>query len=107
MERFEELLKQALEHKQPSPGFTERVLAAAKESDRKPAHRWSSLPLWLAPGLAVVLLLVVSLGYNRYRERQQGERASAQLVAALRLTGSKLDRVRARVVEIGDREGNQ
>jgi hypothetical protein len=50
--------------------------------------------------MATVLVLVGSLGYERYRERREGERASEQLVVALRLTGAKLDQVRSRVVKI-------
>lgn len=107
MEPFEELLKRALERKEPPPGFTGRVLARTKEPQPGKTHRWFAAPFWFAPVMAALLGLAVSLGYGRYHERQEGERARAQLVAALRLTGAKLDQVRTRVVEIGTGKGTE
>jgi hypothetical protein len=104
MELFEDLLERALERKQPSAGFTERVLALSKD-EPCPMRRRFALPIWFGPALAAMLVLVVGLGYQRYRERQQGERAKEQLVVALRLTGAKLHQVRSRVVEIGAEKG--
>jgi type VI protein secretion system component VasF len=101
MESFDELLKRALERKQPSAGFTDRVLAGTKKLATRNRRRWFRLPFWFAPALATLLVLAASLGYEHYRERQEGERASEQLVVALRLTGAKLHQVRSRVVEIG------
>ncbi|HEX4228447.1 MAG TPA: hypothetical protein VHZ07_07240 [Bryobacteraceae bacterium] len=101
MESFDELLKRALDRKQPSAGFTDRVLAGTKKIEpRKPRRRFR-LPFWFTPAMATLLVLVASLAYERYRERQEGERASQQVVVALRLTGAKLYRVRSRIVEIG------
>lgn len=100
MEPFEELLKQTLERKEPSDGFTERVLAQARKLDSRPRRRFF-LPFWFAPALAVLLVLAATLGYQRHRERQEGERASEQLVVALRLTGMKLHQIRNKVAQIG------
>jgi hypothetical protein len=98
---FEELLKRALERKQPSAGFTERVLARTQETEPRRKRRRFIFPFWFAPALAALLVFAVGLGYGRYHERQQGERAKEQLVVALRLTGAKLHHVRSRVAEIG------
>jgi len=108
MDSFEEHLKRAMERKQPSAGFTERVLDRARQSEPVRPRRGFILPYWFAPALAALLVLAATLGYERYRERREGERATRQLVVALRLTGAKLHQVRSRVVEIGsEREIDQ
>jgi hypothetical protein len=101
MESFDDLLKRALVRKQPSAGFTNRVLAGTKKLEPGSLRRRFRLPFWFAPAIAMVLVLAASLGYERYRQRQEGEQASEQLIVALRLTGAKLHQVRSRVVEIG------
>ena len=59
--------------------------------------------LRLAAALAVVLVVAVSVEYQRYVERQQeGHQAKEQVMLALRVTGSKLDFARNRVRELGD-----
>lgn len=108
MDSFEELLKGALERKQPSAGFTERVVERTRGQEPQRPRRRFALPYWFAPALAALLVLAATLGYQRYRERREGERATRQLVVALRLTGAKLEQVRSRVVEIGtEREIHQ
>lgn len=104
MELFEDLLKRALQRKQPSAGFTERVLALSQDQPCA-VRRRLALPIWFGPALAALLVFAVGLGYERYRERQEGERAKEQLVVALRLTGTKLQQVRSKVVEIGVAKG--
>jgi len=51
--------------------------------------------------VAAALLLTISLSlWHRYREeqrRREGEAARAQVMQALRITGAKLNRVRAKV----------
>jgi hypothetical protein len=101
MQSFDELLKRALERKQPSAGFTDRVLANVRKAEPRKWRRRFRLPFWFTPAMATLLVLAASLGYQRYRERREGERAREQLVVALRLTGAKLHQVRIRVVEIG------
>lgn len=101
MESFDDLLKRALVRKQPSAGFTDRVLAGTKKLESGNPRCRFRLPFWFAPAIAMILVLGASLGFERYREHQEGERASQQLVVALRLTGVKLHQVRSRVVEIG------
>jgi transposase len=101
MDSFEELLKRAMERKQPPAGFTDRVLARTRQPEPMHPRRGFILPSWFGPALAALLVLAATLGYEHYRERRQGERATQQLVVALRLTGAKLHQVRSRVVEIG------
>src|SRR5215469_15213006 len=105
MKPLEDELRRALRRREPTPGFTERVLArvrqeaearpvASSESAARPAQRrrWDGW-MWFGQrfrvGFAVTaaaLLLVVSLSvWRQHREEQQrkeGEAARAQVMEA-------------------------
>jgi hypothetical protein len=92
---FDDELKSALRRSEPSPDFTERVLArvAAAPARRtsQPANRpWLR---WMAPLAAALLLAVGGLEYRHY----QGERAKSQVLLAVRIAGGKLNRAQKKV----------
>ena len=84
MDWLEDELTQALRRKEPSPDFDQRVVAAATR--RSPVI---VMPRWLAAAAAVMVITGAGAGY-RYH---QGQVAKQQVMLALRLTGSKLNRV--------------
>lgn len=116
----EDDLREALQRKDPGPGFTQRVMARTRQADAKagktttaapPARRYPSVWRWLqSPALvsAAVLLLVAGswLGFQQY-ERVQRERAEAraqqQAILALRITAAKLTRVLERATYLPGR----
>lgn len=111
MDRLEEQLKQALGREDPPPGFSARVLARiAAGKKQQPAMDWwsrfSVYPVWGYPAwrvaLAGALLCPILLGamvYMQHRERVRGQAARDQLLLALRITSSELNRVRQVVVQ--------
>lgn len=105
MDRLEEQLKQALGREDPPPGFSARVLARiAAGKNRRPAAGWwrglFGYPAWRV-ALAGALLCPVLLGamvYMQHRQRVRGQAARDQLLLALHITRSELNRVRQVVV---------
>jgi hypothetical protein len=95
MTDFEDQLRKALERKQPSTGFAERVMAAT--SHRPPPARWAHWRAWGAASIAASLFVgALSLDLGRH-ERQQGEAARAQLIQAMQITSSHLQRIQKKV----------
>lgn len=88
MDWLEEELQQALRRKEPSPGFEERVTAAAER--RRPVFK---VPRWLAAAAAVLVITGAGAGY-RYHE---GQVAKEQVMLAMRLAGSKLNRIQTQM----------
>lgn len=88
---LEDELRSAFGRREPSPDFTERVLARVAAV---PVHRrtrpWVR---WAAPIAAALLLAAGSLEYRHY----QGERAKAQVMLAVRIAGSKLNKAQKKV----------
>ena len=99
MTEFEDQLRRALERKQPSAGFTARVVtqAFAMNNKRSWLTAWRS---WPAAAVAASLLLG-GLGFElERRERvRQGEAARAQLLQAMEITSTKLTKIQKRVQE--------
>jgi hypothetical protein len=87
MDWLEDELKQALARRQPPPNFEARVTAAAV---RRPTL---VMPRWLAAAAAVVVITGASAGY-RYH---QGQVAKEQVMLAMRITGSKLNRIQVQM----------
>lgn len=93
MDWLEEELKNSLNRKEPSPEFEERVLQAAGGVGL-PACRKSpkvvAMPRrFLAAAAAVIVLAGASEGYRYHR----GQVAKEQVMTAMRIAGSKLNRV--------------
>jgi len=96
MNELEDLLRDALQRREPPPGFAERVMARVPR--RRPVFVWWRQMAAIAALLAVT---VSSAMYERHREvqRQRAEAASRQLIYALRLTAARLERVQYRVAK--------
>jgi hypothetical protein len=84
-------LKAALRRQNPGPGFANRVIAAAVPRRRTPIAVW-------AAAMAAMLVAGVAL-YNEYQQRR-AERATEQVMLALRITSEKLNVARAKVLKI-------
>ena len=78
MDWLEQELAQALARKEPAPGFDGRVRARL--------HR---RPQWLA--IAATILVMVGAG-EAWRQHE-GQVAKEQVITAMRIAGSKLNRV--------------
>jgi uncharacterized protein HemX len=107
----EDDLRAALRRKKPSTGFTQRVMSRLDEPRTQAApaaagtglgngflaHFWSPQLRWVtAAALATVLLIavgVVSYRHQQALEQARGEQARQQVVLALRITQSKLNKV--------------
>jgi len=88
---FDDELRLALRREEPSPAFTERVLARVAATRVRPARQpWIR---WVA-GMAAALMLAA--GGMEYRE-YQGERAKAQVLLAVRIAGGKLNKAHKKV----------
>ena len=98
MDRMEEQLKQALGRRDPSPDFSARVMARiADEKTRREQPWWQ---IWFAPGRRMVLagslavlMLAAGLGYREHVQRQRALEARDQILQALQITGTQLNRV--------------
>jgi hypothetical protein len=97
-------LRNALRREEAPDGFADRVLhrAARGRTQQRPTNR--SLVRWAA---AAVIVASVAGGVQ-YRtvqqereERIRGEAAKEQVVQALRIAGSKLQLVQAKIKEMG------
>ena len=88
---LEDELRSALRRKEPSPEFTERVLARAYGAPVRRAPRpWVR---WVAAMAASVLLAAGAIEYRQYR----GEHARSQVLLALRIAGGKLNKAQKKV----------
>ena len=93
MTDFEDQLRRALQRKEPSADFAARVVAQASRTNGSTAS-WR----WWAVGLAASLF-VGSVGFeleHRDRERQ-GEAAREQLLQAMQITSTKLNKIQKKV----------
>jgi hypothetical protein len=82
MDWLEQELTQALARKEPSAGFERRVRARLHRS-----------PQWLA--IAATILIMIG-GGEAWRQHQ-GQVAKEQVMTALRIAGSKLNRVQVQL----------
>jgi hypothetical protein len=102
---LEDELRSALRRREPSPDFTARVLARVAAGSVSPAPRPGfSRPVtrFVAAMAAALLLAVGSLGYREY----QGQRAKSQVLLALRITASKLNKAQKKVQMITHRSNS-
>jgi len=98
MDDLERQLSEALERKDPPPGFEARVLAAA--AAREDRRTWFGMPFGLrwAAALGVSIVLIGAVEWRREAaERAAGEAAKARLQLALRITSEKLRKIQERV----------
>jgi hypothetical protein len=92
MDWLEQELKQALDKKDPSPDFAERV----RRRTRGDGFRTALWPQrWLAAAAAVLVMTGAGLGYRQY----QGNQAKEQMMQAFRIAGEKVNHIQAQVME--------
>jgi hypothetical protein len=104
MDDFEKQLKDAFHRKEPSADFELRVLAAAREKQHRRSWLDLGLALWM-PGrlrwgvaLAMsVALVAIVVEKREASERAAGEAAKARLELALKITSTKLNKIREQV----------
>ena len=84
-------LKAALRRQNPGPGFTQRVVAAAAPRKRAPLAVWSA---------AMAAMLVAGVAINNEYQQRRAERATQQVMLALRITSEKLNVARAKVLRL-------
>jgi hypothetical protein len=82
---IESQLREALQRRQPPPGWTARLEARVSASRRRS-------PFWLAA--AAVVIVSFTGGLLQYRQQQQAEKARRDLMLALEITAGKLELVR-------------
>src|SRR5262245_54348563 len=99
MNRFERDLSESLKRREPPPGFAERVLAHTFATEKPGWSAWQ----WLAVA-ALVVLMVGGVVVVREQQRQaEIEHNKQQLIVALQITSSKLNRVQERLSAIQQR----
>lgn len=113
MSRLENELRSALSREEPSPDFTDRVMAriqslpAKTEQEKREKIGWLSKIIaffepfqlkWAMAAALAILMLFAGLSLYRYRENQrmlaeiaEGERARQQVLLAMKLTSEKLN----------------
>ena len=96
MSDWEDELKQALGRKQPSPGFTGRVIHRLNVAPQRRG------PSRLAAVLAIAACTLLFVG-NREYDRYRGLQAKKQLLLALEITGSKLSIAQRKVQDLSQR----
>jgi hypothetical protein len=109
MSQFERDLKESLKRREPPPGFAERVLAHTYATEKPGFWGWRGLV-----AVAALVLVMVSGGafvVQEQRRQAAAEQNKEQLMAALRITGSKLrlveerlDAIRQRTINLGLRQ---
>lgn len=133
MNKFEDELKMALRREEPSPDFTDRVMArinnlpaqSKQEKSRENIDWWQKLLVffqppsmkWAMAGAMAVVLLATIFGVTRYREHQiqlkrqaeiaaemEGQRAKEQVMLAMRIASAKLNVAQKKVQEASQRD---
>ena len=126
MNRFDDELRLAFRREEPSPDFTDRVLAriAELQKQEKPREKTDWLRKlagffqppqmkWAMAGAVVVVLLIAGFGWRRSLENErrrlaeiaEGERAKEQVMLAMRIASAKLNVAQKKVYETAIHEG--
>jgi len=126
MNRFDDELRLAFRREEPSPDFTDRVMAriAELQKQEKPREKTDWLRKlmeffqppqmkWAMAGAMVVALLIAGFGWRRSVENErrrlaeiaEGERAKEQVMLAMRIASAKLSVAQKKVYETASHEG--
>jgi len=89
MDWLEDELQQALRRQEPSPDFEARVTSTVSRQVNAAMRPVLLMPRWLATAAAVLAIAGAGAGY-RYH---QGHVAKEQVMLAMRLAGSRLNRI--------------
>jgi hypothetical protein len=96
MRDFEDQLRESLRRTEPPAGFADRVIARAAAERDDNRRRWTR---WGVAGAMAASLFAGALGIGQWRERQRGQEAREQLLQAMEITGSKLQRIQKKIQE--------
>ena len=106
---FERELGEQLTAREAPEGFADRVMARVAERDAGRQRRWRfRQPVWqwaAVSALAAVVALGVGVQHER-EQRREGEEARAQVMLALRITGTTLRDVQRRINHPADSQGH-
>ena len=126
MNSFDEELKLALRREEPSPDFTDRVMARVAELQKreKPREKMGRLRRlaeffqpprmkWATAGAMAILLVIAGFGVHHRRESErkrlaeivEGERAKEQVMLAMRIASAKLNIAQKKVYETASHKG--
>jgi hypothetical protein len=101
MASFEDELRSAMQRREPSADFTDRVLARVSATPgRRAVQPWQQPWVRWVAGMAAALLLTT--GGWEYRHHE-GERAKDQVLLAMRIAGSKLNKAQRKVQMLSHR----
>jgi hypothetical protein len=131
MNSFDDELRHAFSREEPSPDFTDRVMARIAEAQKleKPREKpdwlkrlvgffqpismkWAPQMKWAMAGAMAILLIIAGFGVHTRRENErrrlaeiaEGERAKEQFMLAMRITSAKLNIAKKKIHEATDRE---
>jgi len=125
MNRFDEELKLAFRREEPSPDFTDRVMARVAELQKREKSREKTGWLkrlaeffqpprmkWAMAGAMAILLVIAGFGVHLRRENErrrlaeiaEGERAKEQVMLAMRIASAKLNVAKKKVHEAAGHE---
>ena len=113
MDRFEKDLRNALQRQEPSPDFTQRVLdtTAHQTWPKQQGRKWRLFgSRWSVAAAMLLIILSAVVIYRREQQRSvDGERARGQAMLALRIVGTQLQLVEAKLQDLGrnSSEGDQ
>jgi hypothetical protein len=102
MSQFEDELKSALGRKDPSPGFSERLLARIAPAAAPPV-KWKTRARWWLAMAASLLLTAGVFQYHHYQQQDEGRKAKKELMLALHIAGSKLNVAQRKVLVLSER----
>jgi anti-sigma-K factor RskA len=106
---FERELREQLTARAAPEGFADRVMARMQERGAAPERRWwFRQPVWRWVAATALTAAVAAGGGTLYeRQRQeQGEQARAQVLLALRITGTTLRDVERKINNPVGRQGH-
>ena len=110
MSNFEQDLRDALQRREPPPGFAGKVLARAREIDERSESRagWKWAWRWVTAAAIVVMLVGGVSMYQSHRRQleaaKSAEKSKQELMVALRITSSKLQLVQEKLSEIQNKK---
>jgi hypothetical protein len=93
---FEDQLRESLRRTEPPAGFADRVIARAAAERHDNRRRWTR---WGVAGAMAASLFAGAIGIEQWRERQRGQEAREQLLQAMEITGSKLQKIQKKIQE--------
>jgi len=97
---LEDELRSALRRREPSPDFTARVMARVAAGPARTRPR-----PWIRWAAAIAAALALTAGGYEYRQ-YRGERARDQVLLAMRIAGSKLNKAHKMVQTVSHRSNS-